>query len=107
MNIKHFHNQTKLDLTITLSINQGLDVLAQTEITHQFQIRADEKKQIEYGDLYCNYLSGISITYELDGTRLSLSQAIISRDSPLAKKLNNSSYIGVSDLMPPAIESDV
>lgn len=107
MNIKHFRNQTNLDLTITLQINQGFDIPAQTEITHTFRIRANEHKKIEYGDLYCNYLSGISITYELDGMRLSVNQTITNKGSSLANTLNESSYIGISSLMEPTIDSDV
>jgi hypothetical protein len=45
MNIKHFRNQTDLDLSITLIVNQGLASSTQTEITHTFQIKAKESKK--------------------------------------------------------------
>ena len=107
MNIKHFRNQTDLDLSITLIVNQGLASSTQTEITHTFQIKAKESKKIEYGDIYCNYLMGISITYELDDMRLKISKLVTNKKSPLANTLNNSSYLEISDLTLPAIESDV
>ena len=107
MNIKHFRNQTDLDLSITLIINQGLASSTQTEITHTFQIKAKGNKKVEYGDIYCNYLMGISITFELDGMRLKISRLVTNEKSPLAHTLNNSSYLEINDLTLPAIESDV
>lgn len=107
MNIKHFRNQTDLDLSITLIVNQGLASSTQTEITHTFQIKAKGNKKVEYGDIYCNYLMGISITFELDGMRLKISRLVTNEKSPLANTLNNSSYLEINDLTLPAIESDV
>ncbi|MAD46624.1 MAG: hypothetical protein CMI02_19090 [Oceanospirillaceae bacterium] len=105
MNVKYLQNHTNVDLTVTLFVGTGVQCDDGLHMTHTTRLRAQGRIHIEYGDLYCNYLTGIRVVCDLEGSRLSFRQMVKNAGSPFAHCLNAGSYLGIRSLQPLELES--
>lgn len=106
MNIKYFHNLTAQPLTLCFTVSEGFKSQSNTQMSYQLTLAPKEKKKVSYGDVYCNYITSLSVTYDLDGMRHTNDTCVISAVSDMANLLNNSSYIAISGLSSLQLETD-
>jgi len=109
MNLKHFYNHTSYLLTVTIVVTSTTSDLPNdqsAEVTHRFQIPPDKDYKLEYGTLECCVIKAISIGYVASGIHCEVRQEILSGEARLAQTLNEGSYIAITGVSPPALESD-
>lgn len=113
MNLKHFYNRTQFPLTIAIVVtgqvtsqNTMTGSHSTSEVTHKFGLNPGQDCKLEYGTLECCFIKAINLSYEVSGIRYQSNQEVISPEAELAGVLNAGSYIAITQVSPPAFESD-
>lgn len=88
-------NQTNSEISVTIYVAECSDAKLKIKETHTVDILPKQFEVVEYGSITNSFISGISVSYILDGIHISTSQKVETTDSEFCEAMNKNRFIEI------------